>query len=127
MAHTTDARTLHIHQAMTYRATFEWLTNGATPVPISLAGYTVVFEIVSRAGKLPPIVMVDSNNFDVDNGGVEVEPYGEVGVVRVTLTAAQTGSLKRDAAYALYASPSSASEPVEYIASGPASLIKVGA
>lgn len=117
---------LHVRQHFTYRATFAWLTNAATPVPISLAGYDVTFEIVSRAGKLPPLFSVNSIEFDADNGGVDKEPDGETGVVRVVLTASQTGSLKRDVAYALFAVPVGDTEPVEYIASGPVVIEKLG-
>lgn len=122
-----DPRTLHVHQAMTYRATFAWQTNTATPVPISLAAYRVTFEILGRAGKRPALVAADSAEaFTVENGGVEIEPGGETGVARVTLTAAQTATLKRDGVYVLFAQPSSGDEPVEYVASGPVDLILLG-
>lgn len=121
-----DARTLHVHQGMTYRATFSWLTNGTTPVPISLAGYVVDFVILKRAGKLPPLLAVSSSvAFTALGGGIEVQPGGAVGTLRITLTALQTGALKRSAFYNLSVRPG-AIEPVEYVASGPLTLILEG-
>lgn len=115
-------RTIHVHQGTTYRASFDWLANAATPTPIPLAGYVVTFLILARAGKLPALITVDSTTDQV-----VVEPGSVTGRVAVTLTASQTGNLKRDGAYEIRASPISVTEPVEYVVSGPMSLVKVGA
>lgn len=122
-----DPRTLHVHQAMTYRATFSWLTNTATPSAISLDGFTVTFRVLSRPGKEPPLLTATSESFSTEEGGVEVHPGGQVGVARVTLTAAQTAALRRSGAYVISAAPTDAVEPVEYVASGPLEVILLGA
>ncbi len=116
-----DPRTLTIHGGFTYRAAFDWLQNAATPTPIPLTDYVARFSIHSRAGAVPPLIEIDSTSDQV-----EIEPDGVIGRIRITLTAAQTASLKRSGAYALGALPISDPTIDEYVVSGPFTLVKIG-
>lgn len=98
------------------------MVNGATPTPVPLGGYVVTFEVLARPGAATSLITVDSTSSQV-----EVQPGGVTGRTRVTLSAAQTGGLKRDCVYSLHASlTSTPTEPVEYVASGPVDLLRVG-
>lgn len=115
-----DERTLHIRQGYTYRVSFDWQTNNGTP--ISLTGYTIWIRILDQSGHLPALIELDSTGDQIVK-----HPGGVTGRAQVTLTAAQTAALRRSGVYAVGASLTGSDEPVEYVASGPFALIKMGA
>lgn len=130
---TVDPKILTIRQGKTFRVTFQMTTSGATPTPISLAGYGARFQVLSRVGGTV-LITVDDTTFDPGNPAdksVYVEPGGAtpaIGQIQIRLGADQTALLTRNCAYDcgiyLKSDPNTEIEP---ICSGPVVLLKLGA
>jgi hypothetical protein len=146
MSDLTDPNLLTMLQGKTFRVVFTMKTSGATPVPVSLAGYGAMFTIYTRAGGSIVLQVLDTTTVDPDAGSfpwpanpptpgtfpsgdapVQVEPSGLTGQVWVRLGADITSTISKTGAYDAVIYLKSDPTEVQPLASGPLLVLPFGA